>query len=143
MFVRLLLLFTLVPLIELYVLLRIGSRLGVAPTILLVVVTGVVGAQLARREGVRTLRQIQGQLQRGVMPTEGLVDGALILAAGLLLVTPGVLTDAVGFGLLFPLTRAVLRQYVRRRLEAAVPAASSTVEVEFTRRSDESDVTRG
>ncbi len=143
MFVRLLLLFTLVPLIELYVLLRIGSRLGVAPTILLVVVTGVVGAQLARREGVRTLRQIQAQLQRGVMPTEGLVDGALILAAGLLLVTPGVLTDAVGFGLLFPLTRAVLRQYVRRRLEAAVPAASSTVEVEFTRRSDESDVTRG
>ena len=143
MFVRLLLLFTLVPLIELYVLLRIGSLLGVAPTILLVVVTGVVGAQLARREGVRTLRQIQAQLQRGVMPTEGLVDGALILAAGLLLVTPGVLTDAVGFGLLFPLTRAALRQYVRRRLEAAVPAASSTVEVEFTRRSDESDVTRG
>ena len=143
MFVRLLLLFTLVPLIELYVLLRIGNRLGVAPTILLVVVTGVVGAQLARREGVRTLRQIQAQLQRGVMPTEGLVDGALILAAGLLLVTPGVLTDAVGFGLLFPLTRAALRQYVRRRLEAAVPAASSTVEVEFTRRSDESDVTRG
>lgn len=143
MFVRLLLLFTLVPLIELYVLLRIGSRLGVAPTILLVVVTGVVGAQLARREGVRTLRQIQAQLQRGLMPTEGLVDGALILAAGLLLVTPGVLTDAVGFGLLFPLTRAALRQYVRRRLEASVPAASSTVEVEFTRRSDESDVTRG
>ena len=142
MFVRLLLLFTLVPLIELYVLLRIGSRLGVAPTILLVVVTGVVGAQLARREGVRTLRQIQAQLQRGVVPTEGLVDGALILAAGLLLVTPGVLTDAVGFGLLFPLTRAALRQYVRRRLEAAVPAASSTVEVEFTRGSDESDVTR-
>lgn len=142
MFVRLLLLFTLVPLIELYVLLRIGSRLGVAPTILLVVVTGVVGARLARREGVRTLRQIQAQLQRGVVPTEGLVDGALILAAGLLLVTPGVLTDAVGFGLLFPLTRAALRRYVRRRLEAAVPAASSTVEVEFTRGSDESDVTR-
>ena len=142
MFLRLLLLFTLVPLVELYVLLRLGSRLGVAPTILLVIVTGVVGAQLARREGVRTLRQIQERLQRGVMPTEALIDGALIVAAGLLLVTPGVLTDAVGFGLLFPLTRVALRRYVRRRLEAAVPAASSTVEVEFTRRSDESDAAR-
>lgn len=139
MFVRLLLLFTLVPLVELYVLLRLGSRLGVAPTILLVIVTGVIGAQLARREGVRTLRQIQERLQRGTMPTEALIDGALIVAAGLLLVTPGVLTDAVGFGLLFPPTRVALRRYVRGRLETAVPAASSTVEVEFTRRSDGPD----
>ena len=136
MFFRLLLLFTIVPLTELYLLLRVGSVLGVGLTILLVVGTGVVGAYLARLEGWRTLRQMQDNLHNGIAPTGELIDAALILGAGLLLITPGIVTDMVGFSLLLPLTRAALKRAIRRRLEAHPPASSSTIEVEVIRRPD-------
>ena len=136
MFLRLLVLFTLVPLAELYLLLQVGSALGVGLTILLVVGTGVVGAYLARLEGWRTLRQMQENLHNGIAPTGELIDGALILGAGLLLITPGIVTDTVGFSLLLPLTRSALKRAIRRRLEAHTPASSSTIEVEVIRRTD-------
>ena len=136
MFLRLLVLFTLVPLAELYLLLQVGSALGVGLTILLVVGTGVVGAYLARLEGWRTLRQMQENLHNGIAPTGELIDGALILGAGLLLITPGIVTDTVGFSLLLPLTRSALKRAIRRRLEAHRPASSSTIEVEVIRRTD-------
>ena len=131
MFFRLVLLFTLLPLAELYVLLQVGSYLGVGMTILVVVGTGVVGAQLARIEGWRTWRQMQENIQQGIAPTGELIDGVLILAAGLLLITPGIITDVVGFSLLFPPTRAAIKRYIQRKLEAS--AHSSTIEVEFNR----------
>ncbi len=136
MFFRLLLVFTLVPLAELYLLLQVGSVLGVGLTILLVVGTGVVGAYLARLEGWRTLRQMQDNLHNGIAPTGELIDAALILGAGLLLITPGIVTDMVGFGLLLPPSRAGLKRAIRRRLEAHTPASSSTIEVEVIRRPD-------
>ena len=136
MFLRLLVLFTLVPLAELYLLLQVGSALGVGLTILLVVGTGVVGAYLARLEGWRTLRQMQENLHNGIAPTGELIDGALILGAGLLLITPGIVTDTVGFSLLLPPTRSALKRAIRRRLEAHTPASSSTIEVEVIRRTD-------
>ena len=102
MFLRLFLLFTLVPLIELYLLITIGTYLGAGLTILLVLGTGMAGAYLARLEGWRTWRKIQTECQRGATPANELIDGVLILAAGVLLITPGVLTDAIGLGLLFP-----------------------------------------
>ena len=136
MFFRLLVLFTIVPLAELYLLLQVGSLLGVGLTILLVVGTGVVGAYLARLEGWRTLRQMQENLHNGIAPTGELIDAALILGAGLLLITPGIMTDVVGFSLLFPPTRAALKRAIRRRLEAHAHASSSTIEVEVIRRTD-------
>ncbi len=136
MFFRLLLLFTIVPLTELYLLLQVGSVLGVGLTILLVVGTGVVGAYLARLEGWRTLRQMQENLHNGIAPTGELIDAALILGAGLLLITPGIVTDIVGFSLLLPPTRTALKRAIRRRLEAHTPASSSTIEVEVIRRTD-------
>jgi len=136
MFFRLLVLFTIVPLAELYLLLQVGSILGVGLTILLVVGTGVVGAYLARLEGWRTLRQMQENLHNGIAPTGELIDAALILGAGLLLITPGIVTDVVGFSLLFPPTRAALKRAIRRRLEAHTSASSSTIEVEVIRRTD-------
>ncbi len=136
MFFRLLLLFTIVPLTELYLLLQVGSVLGVGLTILLVVGTGVVGAYLARLEGWRTLRQMQENLHNGIAPTGELIDAALILGAGLLLITPGIVTDIVGFSLLLPPTRTALKRAIRRRIEAHTPASSSTVEVEVIRRTD-------
>ncbi len=131
MFLRLLLLFTFLPLIELYLLLTIGSYLGAGPTILLVLGTGMAGAYLARLEGWRIWRKIQTEWQRGVTPTHELIDGVLILVAGLLLITPGVLTDALGLGLLFPPTRSALKLSLRRALEKRVQ--SRHIEVHFDR----------
>jgi UPF0716 protein FxsA len=114
-FLRLLLLLTIVPLVELVILLRIAEWLSWQTTIMLILITGVVGAWLARREGLKALARIQGDLAAGVVPTNAVVDGALILAAGLVLVTPGLLTDLCGFALLIP----PFRRWVRRRLGEA------------------------
>lgn len=115
MFVRLLILLTVVPLVEVIILFRVAAWLHWGPTIGLVVVTGILGAWLARREGLKVLRRIQADLNAGVMPTAAIVNGVLILAAGLVLVTPGILTDLCGFGLLVPPIRA----WVQRRLTEA------------------------
>jgi len=117
---RLILLFTLLPLVELSLLLRIGEWLGLGATIGLVVVTGVVGGWLARREGSRTWRRVQEELAAGRMPGDELLQAMLVFVAGVLLVTPGVVTDAVGLLLLFRPTREIATQRIRRRLAAQI-----------------------
>ena len=117
MFFRLLLLFTCIPLVELYLLLQIGSVFGVLNTILLVIITGILGAYLAQQEGLRTLERIRALMSRGEMPSEPLIDALLILVAGFVLVTPGILTDMLGFLMLIPATRAPIRKWIRGRLE--------------------------
>jgi UPF0716 protein FxsA len=114
-FVRLVLLLTVVPFVELMILLRLAEWLGWQGTIGLVVLTGVLGAWLARREGLKTLARIHADLEAGVPPTGAVVDGVLIFIAGVVLVTPGVLTDLCGFALLVP----PLRAWARRRLSRA------------------------
>jgi UPF0716 protein FxsA len=131
MFFRLFLLFTLIPLIELYLLITVGSYLGAGLTIFVVLGTGMAGAYVARLEGWRTWQKIQHELQNGVVPANELIDGVLILAAGLLLITPGILTDVVGFSLLLPPTRAALKIAIRRALEKRVQ--STDIEVHFDR----------
>ncbi len=131
MLFRLFLLFTLIPLIELYLLITVGSYLGAGLTILVVLGTGMAGAYLARLEGWRTWQKIQSELQNGAAPANELIDGVLILAAGLLLITPGILTDVVGFSLLLPPTRAALQVALRRALEKRVQ--STDIEVHFDR----------
>jgi UPF0716 protein FxsA len=127
MFFRLFLLFTCVPLVELYILLQIGSVIGAANTILLVILTGVLGAFLAQREGIRTLRTIQSVMARGEMPGEPLLDALLILVAGFVLITPGILTDLLGFLLLIPATRLRIRVWVKRQLEHKLTSVNTTV----------------
>ncbi len=102
MFLYLLLLLTLVPILELALLFKIAGAIDWVPTIGLVLVTGAVGAALARSEGLKTLAQIQADLNAGKMPAAAMVEGVLILAAGLVLITPGVMTDALGLFLLIP-----------------------------------------
>ncbi|MFQ5750554.1 MAG: FxsA family protein, partial [bacterium] len=87
MLIRLLLLFTIVPLIELALLIKLGQHIGLFNTIAVVIVTGIVGAALARYEGFGILHRIQNELARGQLPAESLLDGALILAGALLLLT--------------------------------------------------------
>jgi len=116
---RLFLLFTLVPVLELAFLVYLGSVIGPGWTILIVLTTGFSGAWLARREGFAVLRQLQESLQHGLPPATTLVEGALVLAGAILLITPGVFTDLTGLVLLAPPTRrwiapAVLRALARR-----------------------------
>jgi UPF0716 protein FxsA len=119
---RLILLFTIVPLAELYIMIQIGSHIGGFTTILLVVMTAMLGAFLARLQGLRTLQQIQLSLSQGQIPAEELIDGVLILVGGILLVTPGVLTDLFALVLLFPFTRTYFKRWLRRRFDRMVGA---------------------
>jgi len=112
---RLFLLFTLVPLVELSLLFWIAQHTGWVFTLWLVVLTGVVGAWLARREGLRCWLEVQRQLGEGQLPAEPLLDGLMILLAGAVLITPGVLTDLVGFSLLVPPIRRKMRSYLAAR----------------------------
>lgn len=125
MFLRLLLLFTVVPIVELGLLIQVGRVIGLAPTIAIVLATGITGAALARWQGLVTLRRVQTEMAEGRVPTGPLVDGLLILVAGGVLLTPGFLTDAVGFLLLIPPTRAAVRRALveafRRRMQPGRP----------------------
>lgn len=124
MLARLLLLFIIVPLVELALLLRIGAAIGLWPTIALVIVTGVAGAALARSQGMRVLLRIQSEMSAGRMPVGELLDGLLIFIAGALLLTPGLLTDVVGLGVLLPGPRAVVKRFIGRRLQGMVRAGN-------------------
>jgi UPF0716 protein FxsA len=105
---RLFLLFTLVPVLELALLIQIGTVIGPLWTIAIVITTGFAGAWLARREGFAVLRQLQEELQHGIPPGAKIVEGALVLAGALLLVTPGVVTDVSGLLFIIPPSRRFL-----------------------------------
>ncbi len=120
MFFRLFLLFTLVPALELYLLLKVGTVIGAFNTLLLIILTGVVGAFYARQQGFRVINNIQWKLEQGELPGDDLINGAMLLVGGALLVTPGFVTDFVGFSLIFPPTREAIKISVRRYLERKI-----------------------
>jgi len=115
------LLFITVPLIELAILVYLGTIIGALYTVLIVVATGIIGAIMARNQGLATISKIRSNIERGIIPANELFNGALILAGGLLLLTPGIITDIVGFALLVPQTRRIIRRLfislIRRRLQ--------------------------
>ena len=115
MFAQLLLLFISVPLIEVLILIKLGSIFGFWPTIILVIGTGILGAYLAKLYGLTIWFQIQQDLRAGIMPTDKLVDGLLILIGGIVLLTPGLLTDILGFMLLIPFTRNYFKQFANTK----------------------------
>ena len=116
MFLRLLLLFTIVPLVELFLLVKLGTVIGIGATVLIVICTGVLGAWLARWQGLGVLRRLTEDVNEGRLPADALIDGLLILIAGAVLLTPGLITDALGFLLLVPQGRAVVRKTIAARL---------------------------
>lgn len=128
---RLLLLFILVPIAELALLIEIGTHLGLPTTLALIVFTGALGAYLARRQGLGVLAKIRSEMDGGRLPTGQLVDGALILVAGAVLMTPGILTDAFGFFCLFPPGRRRLKSYLSRRFERTVKSGKINMSVDF------------
>ena len=119
---KLILIFVLTPIMELFLLIEMGQRMGTLNVIGLVVFTGIVGAFLAKLQGLSVLRKVQTDLMNGILPTNQMFDGVLILAGGALLITPGVLTDTLGFILLIPPTRTwtkeQLKKWLNRRIES-------------------------
>ncbi len=118
MLARLALLFTLLPIIEIAVLVWIAGRTSLWLVLGLVIATGLLGAWLVRQQSWQTMRRISADVNRGQMPTESLTDGMLVLLAALLLIMPGVLSDVLAISLLFPPTRRMFKAFLRRRLQA-------------------------
>ena len=121
---RLLLLFIVVPVVELALLIEVGQRVGVLATVGLIMGTGIVGASLARQQGLSTLARLQRDLNDGQLPAEPIVDGVLILVAAAILITPGVLTELVGSLCLIPAVRQLLKRYLKRRFAYALQKGS-------------------
>ena len=116
MFARLLILFTVVPLVELALLIKLGNVIGLWPTIFIVIATGVLGAALARSQGTQVISAIRAEVAEGRPPTESLINGLLVLVGGVVLLTPGLLTDLLGFSFLIPFTRSWFKKKLQSRL---------------------------
>lgn len=124
---RLALLFVVVPIVELMLLIELGQVVGLLPTVALVMFTGVTGAWLARTEGMRVFFQFQKELASGRLPGQAMLDGISVLIGGAFLLTPGIMTDFVGFSLLFPPTRRWIQRWARKRYEGQVRDGSIRV----------------
>ncbi len=120
MLFRLMLLFVVTPLVELAILIYLGTLIGALYTILIVVTTGLLGAFLARRQGLATLSRIRSSIERGILPSDDLFQAVLILIGGLLLITPGLITDLAGFAMLIPQTRNIVTKWLRNLIQRKI-----------------------
>ena len=122
MFVKLLMLFTIVPVVELYILVKVGQEIGTMNTVALVIITGIAGASFAKSQGAQIISKIHRSLNQGQMPGKELLQGAMILAGGILLLTPGFLTDLLGLSMLIPFTRKLYTDmtlaYFKKKFQA-------------------------
>ena len=129
MFIRLIAIFIIIPLVELVILIKVGSYIGLWPTILIVILTGILGAALARQQGFMIINKIRSDVNSGRVPAQELIDGVLILVGGIVLLTPGFLTDICGFLLLIPPTRSVFKRLIKSQLQKyATYRTSITIE---------------
>ena len=120
MLFKLFLLFTVIPFIELALLIKIGTMIGLFETILIIVITGMAGALMVRSAGVECLFRIQKNMDSGIIPTDDLFSGLLILVAGAFLLTPGLITDAAGFVLLIPVSRELVKKFLKKYVKLKV-----------------------
>ncbi|MEC3882914.1 FxsA family protein [Halobacillus sp. HZG1] len=127
MFRWLLLFILVVPALEIGVLIWTGNLIGPIWVILLIILTGVLGAWLAQKQGLETIRNFQQSVQYGQMPQDTLLDGACILVGGAVLLTPGFITDAIGFLLLFPATRLPIKRVIRNAIQKAMQKGTITI----------------
>ncbi|MGI9568597.1 MAG: FxsA family protein [Desulfobulbia bacterium] len=116
MFPILLLLFIFVPIIEIGLFIQVGGFLGLWPTIALVLITAFVGASLVRSQGIQTFMSVQGRLQQGEMPAQQILEGVMLAVAGVLLLTPGFMTDALGMLVLLPAPRAMIAKKMMEKM---------------------------
>ena len=117
MLLKLFLAFTIIPVLEIYLLIKLGSFLGALNTVIIVILTGIIGAYLAKLEGLHTMTKVREALNRGEMPAEEMLDALLILVAGIVLLTPGFLTDIAGLLILIPQTRLLFKRWLRKKFD--------------------------
>jgi len=129
MFGKFLSLFIIVPLLELALLIEVGKYLGAWNTIALVLVTAVAGAMMMQLEGLRVWSNLQQDLMNGRMPTHNIINGVLILIGGIVLLTPGIITDVIGITLLLPFTRVFYRKWLQGRFANRTRAKADIVEI--------------
>jgi len=130
-----------IPFAEIYLLLQVGTLIGAFPTIFLVVFTAVLGAWLLRQQGFATFHRFQASLAQGAIPAYEIIEGPIILAGGILLLTPGFITDILGFACLVPQIRKKIAQYVIENhlvqtggpFQQAKPAEQDVLEGEYTK----------
>ena len=122
MLLGLFVLFTLVPLVEVYLLIQLGTYIGAVDTIVIVIGTGVAGGLLAKSQGLAVFDRIRAELNQGRLPAESLLDGLLILIAGTMLITPGLLTDGLGLLLLIPWSRKAFKSWLKGRIQEKISA---------------------
>jgi len=118
LFFKLFLAFSLIPVIELYLIIKIGTAIGALNTIAVVLITAVVGAHLARMQGMQTMMRVRARLNAGDMPADEMVDAMIIFMAGVVLLTPGFVTDLFGLLLLFPPSRRVFKDWITAKFKA-------------------------
>jgi len=124
-FSKLVLALTVVPILELYILFKLAGAINWGPTILLVIVTGVTGAYLAKQQGKEILNKIQMELSGGNMPGDSLLNGLCILVGGVLLLTPGILTDITGFLLIMPISRIMFIKFLKSKFKGMINTGNS------------------
>ncbi|AOT71787.1 FxsA family protein [Geosporobacter ferrireducens] len=127
MFMRLLLLFTLVPLAELFILLKLNKYIGLGYTFGIVILTGIVGAYLAKSQGRQIWFRLRYEMGEGRMPGDELINGLCVLVGGAMLLTPGILTDSLGFILVIPGTRELAKALIKRKLEQMMANGNNTI----------------
>ena len=117
MFIKLLIIFTTVPLIELALLIKVGEIFGVIPTIIIVALTGIIGVTLAKNQGYQVIKKIKSNIELGKLPADDLIGGVLILIGGTMLLTPGIITDITGFSLIIPGSRNLFIKIVKQKIK--------------------------
>jgi UPF0716 protein FxsA len=117
MFLILLLQFTVIPALEIFLFIEIGGRIGSINTFMIVIVTGIIGASLAKSQGIQIIQKIQSELNRGALPADQFIHGLLVFGGGLLLLTPGFLTDFLGLSMVFPVTRFFMIGFAKGIIE--------------------------
>ena len=127
MLLKLFLLFTILPSFELWLLFQVKAQLGLMETIWLVLLTGIVGASMAKRQGFLVIQELQKQTNSGQMPGQTAVEGLLVLIGGVLLITPGILTDAFGFSLIIPFTRKLWAPIISKQFKGKMSNGTFTV----------------
>lgn len=122
-----LILFILIPAAEIGVLMFSGKTIGVIPTVLLIILTGIIGSYLAKTQGLATWRKVQEQLQYGKVPGNEIMDGACILIGGIMLLSPGFLTDIVGLLFLLPTTRILMKPFILKFFQKWIDRNTITI----------------
>lgn len=128
-------LFLAIPILEIYLLISVGSIIGVFPTILLVIATAVIGAFLLRQQGISTFMRFQQNLSSGQLPAKEMLEGVMLLVGGALLMTPGFFTDTIGFLCLIPFTRQWIADFMIQKSIIKVKTASGFGDSPFQQQS--------